>query len=146
VGLTPDVDVPLSQYSALAWRQTSATYLDGLFYVFKAVFPYLSKGGHFVIISSAITRLTGDQLPPFHAGHYAAAKAAGDEFCKWARREMHTQESLLSRIAPASVRSRASAALGVPLEMSLSLDSVAGRISKALTDSMELDEQMLIAR
>ena len=144
VGLRPDVAVPLSQYNSADWRSTFATYLDGFFYVYKAVLPAMERGGHIVALSSAITRLTSDTLPPFNAGHYAAAKAALDEFCKWARKEAHGKGLLLSRLAPASVRSPASNLLRVPLSNSLPVADVASRVVSAIVDHHELDEQMLV--
>jgi NAD(P)-dependent dehydrogenase (short-subunit alcohol dehydrogenase family) len=144
-GLMPDVGVPLSQYSSEDWQRTFATYADGLFYVYKAILPVLSFGGHIVVISSAITRLTATTLPPFNAGHYAAAKAAVDEFCKWARREAHTKGLLLSRLAPGSVRSPASEKLAVPTSNSLPLEAVAEKVVAVLAGHYEIDEQMLAA-
>jgi 2-dehydro-3-deoxy-L-rhamnonate dehydrogenase (NAD+) len=144
VGLMPDVGVALSKYSSTDWRRTFATYVDGLFYVYKAILPVMDRGGHIVAISSAITRLTSDTLPPFSAGHYAAAKAALDEFCKWARREAHEKGLLLSRLAPGSVRSPASDTLRVPAGNSLPLEAVARRVVVAIVEHHEIDEQMLV--
>ncbi len=144
VGLPPDVQVPLAEFATSDWRQTFKVYVDGLFYVYKAVFPFFPRDGHFVVISSAITRLNPNALPPFHAGHYAAAKAAVDEFSKWARREAHAKGVLFSRLAPGSVRSAASAILGVPESSSLPLDAVAQRVVTALIHHEEIDEQMLV--
>jgi NAD(P)-dependent dehydrogenase (short-subunit alcohol dehydrogenase family) len=143
-GFSPDVRTPLSGYATSNWRRTFAVYVDGLFYVYKAVFPFLISDGHFAVISSAITRLSPNALPPFHAGHYAAAKAAVDEFSKWARREAHAKGVLFSRLAPGSVRSAASAILGVPEAGSLPLDAVAQRVVTALINHEEIDEQMLV--
>lgn len=145
VGLLPDIELPLWQYASKDWRSTFAAYLDGFFYVYKAVLPAMDHGGHIVAISSAITRLTSDTLPPFNVGHYAAAKAAMDEFCKWARKEAHGKGVLLSRLAPASVRSPASKVLRVPPGNSLPVADVASRVVSAIINDHEIDEQMLVA-
>lgn len=144
VGLSPDVGTPLSEYESSDWRRTFAAYVDGLFYVYNAVFPALSSSGHFVVIASSITGFKSDELPPFHAGHYAAAKAAVDEFSKWARREAHGKGALFSRLAPGSVRSAASAVLGIPEACSLPLEAVSRRVVSALVHHEELDEEMIV--
>lgn len=143
VGLKPDVGTPLSDYDSADWRKTFAAYVDGLFYVYKAILPSMERGGHILAISSAITRLSSDSLPPFNAGHYAAAKSALDEFCKWARREAHERGLLMSRVAPGSVRSPTSDALRVPVKNTLSPESVALRVVEAIVKHQEIDEQML---
>ena len=142
VGFAPDVHTPLSEYKTSDWRRTFSAYVDGLFYVYKAVFPFLRPGAHFVVLGSAITGLEGNQLLPFHAGHYAAAKGAVDQFAKWARRDAHANGVLFSRLAPASVQSAARAVLGIPEAFSLPLDAVAGRVAAALAGHEEIDEEM----
>jgi NAD(P)-dependent dehydrogenase (short-subunit alcohol dehydrogenase family) len=133
VGFAPDIRRALSEYESSNWRRTFAAYVDGLFYVYKATFPFLRSGGHFVVLSSAITGLSPTALPPFHAGHYAAAKAAVDEFSKWARRESHLKEVLFSRLAPGSVRSAASVVLGVPEVNSLPPTQWLAELSRRLS-------------
>lgn len=142
VGFAPDIHIPLSEYKTSDWRRTFSAYVDGLFYVYKAVFPFLRSGAHFVVISSAIPSLKPAELPPIHAGHYAAAKGAADQFAKWARRDAHVKGVLFSRLAPASVRSAASAVLGIPEGFSLPLEAVAAKVVAALETRTEIDEEM----
>jgi 3-oxoacyl-[acyl-carrier protein] reductase len=143
VGLAPDVQVPLSEYQTADWRRTFSAYVDGLFHAYKAAFPHLEPGAHFMVISSAITALDLAEPPPFHAGHYAAAKGAVDQFSRWARVEAHGRGVLFSRLAPGSVRSAARAVLGIPEPQSLPLDAVAEKVVDALVGQRELDEVML---
>jgi NAD(P)-dependent dehydrogenase (short-subunit alcohol dehydrogenase family) len=102
-GGEPEIKVPLLEYPSSNWQETFALNVHGCFYCFKHAVPKMETGGHFAVLSSAITRFTSANLPPFHACSYASAKAAVDEFCKWARREAHERGILLSRIAPSAV-------------------------------------------
>lgn len=91
-------------YPAEAWRATFEVYLTGFLFPLQHALRLLPRGGHVIAISSAITRFAATNLPGgFWAGHYAAAKAALDELCKWARREAHQRGLMLSRIAPAAL-------------------------------------------
>lgn len=144
-GLRPDVTIPLAHYPYTDWLDCFNTYVTGFFLCFREVMQLLEKGGHILAISSAITRVQIDQLPPFHAGHYATAKAALDEFCKWARREANAQGILLSRIAPGAVDTPAQALLR-PLAGSypmLPVAVVAKKVVSALRDRQQIDEEVL---
>jgi 3-oxoacyl-[acyl-carrier protein] reductase len=144
-GLPPDTDVPLAMYPTAKWEQTFGVYVTGLFLFFRETLPYLGDGGHIVVLSSAATRFRGDNLPPFFAGHYAAAKAAVNEFCKWARREAHERSVLLSRIAPAAV--------DVPFHRNappnrrppamIPVDVIASKVVRAAIDGIEIDEELV---
>ena len=102
-GLPPDTDMPLAAYPLDAWYATWNTYVTGFLVAFQEAIQLMKPHGHFVVIGSAITRLSENTLPPFHAGHYAAAKAALNELCKWGKREAHAQGFLLSRISPGAL-------------------------------------------
>lgn len=145
-GVEPDPDVPLADYPSSAWRVTLDTYATGFFYVLREAFRLLEVGGHIVAIGSAVTRMPGDRLPPgIFVGHYSAAKAALDELCKWARREAHERSLLLSRLAPGAV--------DVPFHRNapphrkpaavLPLAIIAERVAFALTQGVEVDEQLI---
>lgn len=144
-GLPPDIDLPLAKYPTAKWEETFRVYTTGLFLFFRETLPYLGEGGHIVVLSSAVTRFRGGNLPPFFAGHYAAAKAAVNEFCKWARREASERGVWLSRIAPAAVDvpfhrnappDRRPAAM-IPVNV------IASRIVRAALDGIEIDEEMV---
>ena len=144
-GLPPDTDLPLAKYPTAKWEETFEVYTTGLFLFFRETLPYLRAGGHIVVLSSAVTRFRGDNLPPFFAGHYAAAKAAVDEFCKWARREARERGVLLSRIAPAAV--------DVPFHRNappdrrppamIPVDVIASEVVRAALDGTEIDEELV---
>jgi NAD(P)-dependent dehydrogenase (short-subunit alcohol dehydrogenase family) len=144
-GIEPDVDLPLLEYPLEAWENTFRVYVTGLFLCFRTALPYFEPSGHFFVLSSAITRFSMDNLPPLHAGHYAAAKAAVDEFCKWARRESHTRGCLLSRLAPAAVDvpfHRNAPANRRPARM-IPLSQVVQKITAAALERCEIDEMFL---
>ena len=101
--LPPDVEVPLGVYPLDAWCGTWNIYVTGFLVAFQEALRLMEPHGHIVAIGSAITRLNENTLPPFHAGHYAAAKAALNELCKWGRREAHARGVLLSRVAPGAL-------------------------------------------
>lgn len=82
VGFAPDVQTPLSEYKTSDWRRTFSAYVDGLFYVYKAVFPFLRPGAHFVVISSAVTSLEVNQWLPFHARPLCGSQGRGRSVCK----------------------------------------------------------------
>ncbi len=143
VGSHPDVEVPLSRFPLSSWATNIDLYATGFLCCFQQALRWLGHGGHLVALSSAITRFTAEALPPFHAGHYAAAKASLNELCKWGRREAHEKGILLSRLAPAAVESEAQkflpAAVARPM---LSTRDVATRIVTALQTGTELDEEL----
>lgn len=146
--ITPDPDTPLAELSLAGWQRTFDTYVTGLFLCVRESLRSLEAGAHILAVSSAVTRIPGDQLPPgFHVGHYAAAKSAVDELCKWARREAHERGILLSRLAPGAVDTpfhRNAPPHRRPAAM-LSLSTVAEKVTSALRDKRELDE-ILVAR
>lgn len=142
-GLTPDVEVPLSQYPAAQWSTNIDVYATGFLYCFQESMLHLRPGGHIVAISSAITRFSSTSLPPINAGHYAASKAALNELCKWARRDAHHAHLLLSRIAPGAVDSAAQQALPQLHQAVLPVSDVARRVIFALNEGIELDEEIL---
>lgn len=144
-GLPPDTELPLAEYPPTRWEATFRVYTTGFFLFFRESLPYMGAGGHIIVLSSAVTRFRGDGLPPLNAGHYAAAKAAVNEFCKWARREAHEKNILLSRIAPAAVDvpfHRNSPPDRRPLAM-IPVDAVASRVVRAALDGVEIDEEMV---
>jgi NAD(P)-dependent dehydrogenase (short-subunit alcohol dehydrogenase family) len=139
-GGEPEIKIPLLKYPSTNWQQTFALNVSGCFYCFKHAIPKMETGSHFAVLSSAITRFSSANLPPFYAGSYAAAKAAVDEFCKWARREAHEKGILLSRIAPSAVDTpifhRNFAGLGVrPIPVS----EVADKLWTAVKNGNEID-------
>jgi NAD(P)-dependent dehydrogenase (short-subunit alcohol dehydrogenase family) len=145
VAIDPDPDTPLSRYPTDRWQRTIATYLTSFFLTFRECLPVMKPKGHILAVSSAVTRIPGNKLPPFFVGHYAASKAGLDELCKWARREAHQRGILLSRIAPS--------ACDVPFHRNapayrrapalLPLNQVADVIVRSLLSAREIDEQML---
>ncbi len=149
VALPQDADVPLANCRTESWNTTFDTYVRSFFLCFREVLGVMQPEGHIVAVSSAITRLRWDNIPPMlYAGHYAAAKAALDELCKWSRREAHERGVLLSRIAPGAVDTpqsrnapphRRSAAF-------LPLSLVASKIVDAIVLKTEIDEIMVANR
>lgn len=102
--LPPQADVPLLEVTLSDWQAHFDIHVTGFFLCFKHIANVIERGGHIAVISSAITRFRADQLPPnIYAGQYAAAKAALDEFCKWARREAHEKGFMLSHVAPGAI-------------------------------------------
>jgi 3-oxoacyl-[acyl-carrier protein] reductase len=143
IGGDPDVDVPLSQYPLSSWATNIAIYVTGFLCCFQQALKWLGPGGHIVVLSSSITRFTTESLPPFHAGHYAAAKASLNELCKWARRDAHEKGILLSRLAPAAVESEAQKFLpSAAKSPMLSTQDVADKILAALQSGTELDAEL----
>ncbi len=102
-GLPPDVRVSLAEYPLTDWDRTFDTYVKGFLIFFRSALPHMKSPAHFVVLGSAITRFPADALPPIHAGHYAAAKAALAELVKWMRREAHDHGALLSLVSPSAV-------------------------------------------
>lgn len=102
-GLPPDVTIPLKEYPAAKWDETFSTYVTGCLFSFRALLPYVQRGAHLIVLGSAITRFASDSLPPIHAGHYAAAKAAVSELVKWMRREAKEQGLSVSLVSPSAV-------------------------------------------
>lgn len=145
-GLKPDVTIPLTIYSYSDWLDCFNTYVTGFFLCFREIMQHPKDDSHILAISSAITRIQFDQLPPFHAGHYAMAKAALNEFCKWAKREANEQGILLSRIAPSAVDTTAQLILGplvgTPYSV-LPVAVVAERVINALKDRVQIDEEIV---
>jgi NAD(P)-dependent dehydrogenase (short-subunit alcohol dehydrogenase family) len=147
VGSHPDIEIPLSLYPLSSWATTFGIYVTGFLCCFQQALKWSSPGGHIVALSSAITRFTAESLPPFHAGHYAAAKASINELCKWGRREAHEKGILLSRLAPAAVESEAQKFLpGAVKRPMLSTKDVANKILTALQSGTELDEELFANR
>jgi NAD(P)-dependent dehydrogenase (short-subunit alcohol dehydrogenase family) len=144
-GIEPDCNLPLSQYPTRDWEETFRVYVTGLFLCYREAFPGVVSGDHFVVVSSAITRFGKDSLPPLHAGHYAAAKAAVSELCKWVRRELHERGGLLSRISPGAVDvpfHRNAPSLRRPSSV-VPVDLVASKIVNAVLCGIEVDEELL---
>ncbi len=139
--LSPDVDIPLSEYSLERWQANWNVYVTGFLVAFQESLKLMKGGGHIVALGSAVTRFTWDHLPPFFAGHYAVTKAALNELIKWSKREAHAKGILLSRIAPG--------ALDVPYHRNASdhrrpknmipVPQVVDQIAAALLNSTELD-------
>ncbi|MGH8549750.1 MAG: SDR family oxidoreductase [Methylococcales bacterium] len=144
-GLRPDVTTPLADYPYVDWLDCFNTYVTGFFLCFREGMRLLEEGGHMLALSYAITRVQMDALPPFYAGHYAMAKAALDELCKWARREANARGVLLSRIAPGAVDTPAQAILQ-PLTGSypmLPVSVVVEKVLSALRDRKQINEEVL---
>ena len=102
-GRIPDPEIALAAYSCSDWKQNLDVYLTGFFLSLREALRSFKEGGHVIAISSAVTRFSGDKLPPLNLGHYSATKAALDELCKWGRRDAHQRGLLLSRVAPSAV-------------------------------------------
>lgn len=145
VGRPPDVEVSLLEYPAAEWSATIDTYVSGFIYSVQCFAPLLQSGGHIVALGSAITRFTTATLPPFHAGHYAAAKAALDAVCVWARRDLHARGILLSRLAPSAVDTdyhrRAPRERRPPTVVPM--ERLCYRIISAIENHEEIDEVMM---
>jgi len=144
-GLEPDSDIPLAVYRTDAWCATFNTYVTGFFFCFREGLKVIERGGHIVAVSSAITRFPANALPPIYAGHYAAAKAALDELCKWGRREAHERGILLSRIAPGAIDTpfhRAAPAHLRPPAL-LPVQVVTEKIVQAVMNGEEIDQELV---
>ena len=146
-GLPPDVDISLAQYPIADFRLAFEVYVTGFLAVFQQVVARLNPGGHLLVLSSAITRLSSDRLPGFHAGHYAACKGALDYLIIWARREAHKSGLLLSRLAPGAVdcEYHRSAPPNFRAPALLPMSAVVERITFAIDQRIEIDEQMVAA-
>jgi 3-oxoacyl-[acyl-carrier protein] reductase len=145
-GIAPDPDVPLADYQVEDWDATFDVYVKGFFLFFRETLKVIRPRGHILAVSSAVTRFPPDKLPPgVFVGHYAAAKAALDEFCKWARREAHERSVLLSRLAPSAVDGpfHQNAPPHRRPRAVLPLETVAHRIVQALLDNLEIDEELV---
>ncbi len=146
-GLTPDVEVPLARYPIRDWHRTLGVYITGFLVVFQEALARFSPGGHLLVLSSAVTRFSGDRLPPIFCGHYAASKAGLDQLVRWGRREAHEKGLLLSSLAPGAVDCpyhRASPAQFQPSAL-LPMDTVVERITSAIDQGTEIDEQLVAA-
>jgi NAD(P)-dependent dehydrogenase (short-subunit alcohol dehydrogenase family) len=146
-GFAPDADIPLAAYSTAAWLKTLNTYVTGFFLCFRESLQVMEKTGHIVAVSSAVTRFRANALPPIYAGHYAAAKAALDELCKWGKREAAERGILLSRIAPGAVDSPVHRTAPVHLRPSamVPVSVVSEKIIAALLSGEEIDEVVVAA-
>lgn len=144
-GRIHDSDVPISDYSLQDWGDTYAVYVTGFFLTVKEALGCVPSGGHVVAISSAVTRFQSAALPALHLGPYASAKAALDEFCKWARRDLHERGILLSRIAPGAVDVRVHRAAPVSKKPPalIPMADLVERIVKAVLDGKEIDERIV---
>lgn len=140
-----------SEYFALAdcstevWRRTFDVYVTGFFVCFREGLKLIERGGHLVAISSAITRFPSDLLPQVNAGEYAAAKAALDEFVRWARREAHQNGLLLSRVAPGAIDTpfhQDAPAYRKPPAV-LPLEVITNKIAEVLLTGQEVDLQIV---
>jgi len=142
--IEPDIDNPIAEYPLTCWEQTYRTYVTGVFICMKEALRQLAPGGHFVVLSSAVTRFQEGSLPPLYVGHYASAKAALNELCKWVRREFHEHGLLLSRISPAAVDvpyHRNAPPQRKPPHL-IPLELIASTIIHASLDNVEVDEEM----
>jgi 3-oxoacyl-[acyl-carrier protein] reductase len=144
-GLPPDADVCLAEYQIDAWHEACDVYITGFLVAFQEALRLMMPGGHIIAVSSAVTRFSGERLPPLFVGHYAATKAALNELCKWGRREANSHGLLLSRIAPG--------ALDVPYHRLapkerrppavLPVRGIAEQIVSAVTEARELDLEIV---
>ncbi len=144
-GIEADMDVPISSYSLHSWQQTFRVYVTGLFLCIREALQHLGIGGHFIVLSSAVTRFHEGSLPPLYIGHYASAKAAVNELCKWVKREFHERGMLLSRIAPAAVDvpfHRNAPQYRKPAAM-IPLDILVSTIVDAALREVEVDEEIV---
>ena len=144
-GLPPDVDKPLSDYSAADLDRTFNTYVKGFLLFFQTTLPHINQGGHIIVLGSAITRFSCDSIPPISAGHYAAAKAAVAESVKWARREAHERGAFLSLIAPGAVdtMNHQSGALAKIPKRLLPVTTVTAAVVTFLVKGIEGDLQLV---
>ncbi len=143
--LEPDVDVPLLSYPLSNWHRTMNIYASGFLSCLQQAARELPAGGHIVVLGSAVTRFDSKSLPPLFLGHYAAAKSALNELCKWGRREAHEKGLLLSRFSPSAV--------AVPFHQNapsyrkppamVPLDYLTGRIVGAVQRGVEIDEDLV---
>jgi NAD(P)-dependent dehydrogenase (short-subunit alcohol dehydrogenase family) len=144
-GRTPDVAVPLMKYEPEEFAKTFDVYVRGFLHAFQITLPHMTCGGHIVILGSAVTRFPSDHLPPIYAGHYAAAKAALAELAKWARREAHQKNVLLSLVAPGAVDT-ATHCIGalsqIPKNL-LSIETLTAAILGMVLNGIEGDLQMV---
>ncbi len=144
-GMEPDPDKSIADYPLISWEQTYRIYVTGVFICIKEALSRLKPGGHFVVLSSAVTRFQEKGLPPLYIGHYASAKAALNELCKWVRREFRDRGLWLSRIAPAAVDvpyHRNAPPHRRPAKL-IPLDLIASKIVDTCLNNMEVDEEIL---
>lgn len=144
-GFDEAVKTPLTEQTGFQLRQELDLHVIGLGNVASELIPCLMPGGHLLVISSAITRLTDEQCPPWlHAGHYAAAKAAQDELVRWLRRDPLVKENkiLIHRLAPAAVDTPFHQGCKHSPPAMLPVEEVACHVLRALQSNVIVDEML----
>lgn len=88
---------PLHQSEAARFESYYRRLVFGLRNVFQYTLPAMTHAGNFIVIGSAITRLTNETCPPWlHAADYASAQAAQAELVKWMRRDSLVKRECLN--------------------------------------------------
>ncbi len=137
------VEIPLSLISNERFVAEWEMHVHGLQNVFQLLVEHILPRGCFVVVSSAITRLTNETCPPWlYAGHYAAAKAGQDELVRWMRRDPAIQGRgiKIHRLALTAVNTPFFECATRPLPPMLSLSDVAREVLTALKSGVEIDK------
>lgn len=145
-GFDSAVDVRIMDGVQPELEQELALHVHGLANIVSKLLPAVVPGGHLVVISSAITRLTDEHCPPWlQAGHYATAKAAQDELVKWIRRDPFVKEKhiLIHRLAPAAVNTPFHQGCRHSPPAMLTIEEVAHHVLRALQSDSVIDEMLL---
>lgn len=103
----------------------------------NTVIGYLPKHSHFLVLGSAITELPWDKIPPvLHAGHYAMATAAKEQYVKYLRLDSKilAKHILVHYLAPGAVNTAFHQCMPPQLRppAMLSTDDVANEVLLAL--------------
>ena len=101
-GFDDAIQNPLSALPIELFARELEMHMKGLFVVFQELLPRLNLCAPFLVVSSAITRLTDETCPPWlYSGHYASAKAGQDELVRWMRRDsiVRNKKILIHRLA-----------------------------------------------
>ena len=91
------------------WEKVIAVNLHGVFYMCRAVLPYMIKAGYGRIVNLA--SITGKEGTPFRAA-YATSKAGVIGFTKSVAREVATKGILVNAIAPGTIETPLTKGMG----------------------------------
>ncbi len=105
-GFDEENGTPLSKLETSFFQAHYERLVFGLQNVFRETWKNLLSGGSFIVIGSAITRLTNETCPPWlHVGDYASAQSAQAELVRWMRRDPAVRAESLNvhRLAVGSI-------------------------------------------
>lgn len=145
MGFSEAIRYPLSELPKETLINEVNMHMVGPFNVFQCLLDNLNRGGCFIFIASAITRLKGNFPPFLHAHHYAAAISAKDWLVEGMRHDLATKkrEILVHRIAPEAVDTGFHHRGKIQPQAMLPLKRVVGEIRSALKSATEVDKELL---